>query len=144
MKDIFDLLGRMFLSVIFFFDAYETMTYITITKTKMTEYGIVWRQDLLLYLTIFLLILGGLMLLFGYRSKLGAFMLLLYLLPITFIIHSFWNDPDNIRRFQSILFMKNIAICGGLLSVIAHGSGKYSIKRLLASKKVPIGWKFFD
>lgn len=140
MKDILDVLGRMLLSVIFFFDAYETMTYITITKQKMTQYGLIWRQDLILYVTIFLLILGGLSLLLGYRVKLGAFMLLVYLLPITFIIHSFWNDPDNIRRFQSILFMKNIAICGGLLSLVANGSGKFSMKRILATTKVPSGW----
>ncbi len=103
----------------------------------MTDYGLTWNQDLLLFGAIFLLTLGGLMVLFGYRSTLGAIMLLLYWIPVTFIVHDFWNtDTNPDLRYHSILFMKNFAIIGGLLMLIGKGSGRYSIRRLFATTRV--------
>lgn len=137
MKHVLDLLGRIFIALIFLFEAYDSIWYSEENKAKMTEYGLTWRQDLLLYGAIFLLVVGGILLLIGYRVKLGALMLLAYWVPVTFIVHSFWNDPESIRRIQSILFMRNLGIVGGLLFVYVNGSGKYSIKRLFATSKVP-------
>lgn len=102
----------------------------------MTVNGLNWNQEMLLYGSIFLLILGGLMVLFGYRSTLGATLLLMYWVPVTFIVHDFWNYPKEELREQSILFMKNIAIIGGLLMLAGKGSGRYSIKKLLATTRV--------
>lgn len=102
----------------------------------MTEFGITQNQDILLYGAIFLLVAGGLMLLLGYRSTLGAILLICYWVPVTFIVHDFWTYPKDEMRLQSILFMKNIAITGGLLIVIANGSGRFSIKKLFATTKV--------
>jgi putative oxidoreductase len=138
MKHIFDLLGRLFLSFIFFYEAYDSIKYFKGTKEIMTSYGLTWRQDLLLYGAIFVLIVGGTMLLTGYRAKLGSFLLLLYWLPVTFIVHSFWNDaPGPEARMEGIHFMKNIAITGGLMMVFANGVGKYSVRRLFATFRVP-------
>ncbi|MCB0649980.1 MAG: DoxX family protein [Saprospiraceae bacterium] len=137
MKDIADLIGRVFLSFIFLFEAYDSIRYFQSTQEIMTSYGITWRQDLLLSGAIFVLITGGTLILMGYRSSLGALLLLLYWVPVTFIVHSFWNDPSDMVRFQSIQFMKNIAIIGGLLMVLVNGSGRYSIKRLFATSRVP-------
>ncbi len=136
MKDILDLIGRVLLSFIFIFDAYDSIFYFEKTKEKMTLYGLTWQQDLLLIGAIFLLLLGGTLILIGYRSKFGAFLLLLYWVPVTFIVHSFWNDPQDARRLQSLLFSKNLAIIGGLLMVFVNGSGRYSVKRLFATFKV--------
>ena len=103
----------------------------------MTEYGLSWNQDLLLFGAIFLLTMGGLMVLLGYRSTLGAIMLLLYWVPVTLIVHDFWNRTTNPDfRIQSILFMKNFAIIGGLLMLVGKGSGRYSIRRLFATTRV--------
>lgn len=137
MKDIIDLIGRVCLAFIFLYEAFDSIFYFKPTQAKMTEYGLTWNQDLLLYGAIFLLTVGGILVLIGYRSGLGATLLLLYWLPVTFIVHSFWNDPEPERRLEAILFMKNIAIAGGLLIVLVNGSGKFSIKRLFATAKVP-------
>ncbi len=137
MKDSIDLIARVFLAFIFFFEAYDSIRHFKATKEAMTSYGITWNQDILLSCCLFLLILGGILVLIGYRSKLGAIMLLIYFIPVTFILHSWWNDPGDIKRIQSILFMKNLAIMGGLLMVVVNGSGKYSVKRLFATTKVP-------
>lgn len=116
----------------------------------MTNFGLTWNQDLLLLGAIFVLVLGGILLLLGYRSGFGVVLLLMYWVPVTFIVHSFWNDPfdclvniscgdlqEPYRRIQGVLFMKNLAIIGGLLMVWVNGSGRFSIKRLFATTRVP-------
>ena len=137
MKAIMDLIGRMCISLIFFYEAYDSIMYAKATKQMMTDYGLVWRQDLLFYGAVVALVLGSILVLIGYRASLGAFLLLAYWIPVTLIVHSFWNDAPELRRMESIHFMKNIAIAGGLLSVLVNGSGKISIRRLFATFRVP-------
>ncbi len=136
MKDIIDLIGRILISFIFLYEAYDSIFYFKETKEVMTTYGIGGNQNLLLYGAIFLLVLGGTLVLIGYRSGLGAFLLVLYWIPVTFIVHSYWHYPPDEQRIQAILFTKNLAILGGLLMVWVNGSGKYSVKKLFATTKV--------
>lgn len=137
MKDIIDLVGRIMLSFIFIYEAIDSILYFKKTKEMMTAYGLNFQQDMLLIGAIFLLLLGGTLVLLGYRTTFGASLILLYWIPVTFIIHSFWNDVEPTRRMEAISFMKNIAIAGGLLIIMVHSSGKYSIKTLLANTRVP-------
>ena len=119
MRDTTDLIGRIFLSTIFIFEAIDSTLYFGKTQDKMTALGITWNQDFLLSGAIFLLAMGGLMVLLGYRSTLGAIMLLIYWVPVTFMVHDFWNCSTKADlRNESILFMNNIAIIGGLLMLI--------------------------
>jgi len=136
MKDIIDLIGRVFLSFIFLFEAYDSLVFFKATKAEMINYGITWQTETLLYLGIFILVFGGILVLLGYRSSFGATLLLLLWIPVTFVMYSWWNDPIEFRRDASIQFMKNLSIAGGLLVVVVNGSGKYSIKRLFATTKV--------
>lgn len=137
MKDIIDLLGRIFLSAMFLYEAYDSIYYFERTKSTMTEYGVTWHQDLLLVGAIFLLLAGGVMLLIGYRVTIASILLLIYYIPITFIVHSWWNAPVEVQREEAIFFMHDMAIAGGLMLLIGRGSGRYSIKRLLATTRVP-------
>jgi putative oxidoreductase len=137
MKDFADLIARCLLSFIFLYEAYDSIFYAKETKAKMAMYGLTWNPDFLFYSAVTLLILGGLMLLTGYRSSFGVVLLLIYWVPVTFIVHSFWNDPEPYKRMQAILFMKNLGITGGLLMVWVNGSGRYSIRRLFATTRVP-------
>jgi putative oxidoreductase len=137
MKNLLDLIGRILLSFIFLYDAFDSIFYIKATRETMISYGLTWRTDLLLYGGIFVLVLGGLMLLAGYRTRLAVILLLMYWVPVTLIAHSFWNYSEPERRIEAILFMKNLAITGSLLLVWANGTGKYSIKRLFATTRVP-------
>lgn len=137
MKGIINLLGRIFLSAMFLYEAYDSTYYFARTKRTMADYGITWNQDMLLSGAIFLLVVGGIMLLIGYRTTIASVFLLIYYIPITFIIHSWWNDPIEMQREGAIDFMQNMAIVGGLLLLISHGSGQYSVKRLFATTRVP-------
>ncbi|WP_020570775.1 DoxX family protein [Neolewinella persica] len=138
MKDIFDLLGRILLSFIFFFEAYDYFAYESLNKNAMKIYGLTWNQDFFLYGAIFLLFFGALTILLGYRMRLGAILLMVYWIPLTFIVHNFWVEESgsDLYRLQSIIFMKNLAIMGGLLITATHTSGKYRLRRLFATTNV--------
>jgi putative oxidoreductase len=131
MKDIFDLIGRILLSATFFLAAYQYIIEVDTIKISMVEHGISWQPVLLLRGAIFCLILGSLLMLLGYRAKLGAILLLAFMIPITIIFYTNnLSDP-----LQQTMLVKNIAIIGGLMMIFAHGSGKYSVRKLLASTK---------
>lgn len=137
MKDILDLLGRICISIIFFFEAYDKLWFQTTTKMTMTEYNITWHQNLLMWGGCLSLIFGAILILLGYRSGFGAILILAYWIPLTIILDKFWIYEDHeTRRNVSLHFMKNIAIIGGLLMVLVNGSGRYSIKRLLSTTRV--------
>ena len=85
------------------------------------------------------MILGATLILIGYRSGLGAFLILLYWIPLTFILDKFWEIPltdHETRRSVALHFMKNIAIAGGLLLLLVNGSARFSVKRLLSTTRV--------
>jgi putative oxidoreductase len=133
MKDTTDLIARIFISLIFLFEAYDSIFHFKEVKSIMTGYGVTWQQDFLLGVAIFLLVLGGILVLIGYRPGFGASLLLIYWIPLTFITHTWWNDPDITQRQESVDFMKNIAIIGALLLIVINGSGRFSVRRLFAT-----------
>ena len=105
-------------------------------KETMTAYGITWQQDTLIVGALIFLIMGGVMVLLGYRVGIACVLLILYYLPVTFIIHSFWDDPASVRHMQAMMFLKNMAIIGGLLILMANGSGSISLKSILATTRI--------
>ena len=137
MKDIADLLGRICISLIFVYEAIDTLLFYDNTKRTMLEYGLTWKQDFLLITVVCFLVVGAIMVLIGYYANIGAFLLLLYWLPFTLIVYSFWNDPLPHQRVNALYFMRNMAVCGGLLLLIANGAGKYSVKRLIHVMRLP-------
>lgn len=136
MKDITDLIGRLCLSAIFFFEAIDTSTSRVATYALMSRYGFTWQQDFLYNAAIFALVLGAILITIGYRTGFGATLILIYWLPITFTVYSFWMASEAHRNFELMMFMKNIAIAGGLLILAVNGAGKFSIKRLLATTRI--------
>ena len=137
MKDVADLLARIFVSLIFFYEAFDSVVFFNSTKETMSAYGVHWQQDILLGGVIFLLIIGSILVLLGYYSRVGAWMILLYWIPFTMIVYSFWNDPIEIRRLHSLYFMRNMGVTAALLLIIVNGSGKLSIRRMLHVLRLP-------
>jgi len=79
---------------------------------------------LLLYASALVEIVGGLSLLLGYKTRWGAILLALYLIPVTYLFHDFWNVAEaEAMKEQMIHFFSNLAIFGGLLYVICCGAG---------------------
>lgn len=137
MKNTTDLLARILIAIMFYYEAFDSFLLFNKTQETMIAYGITWKPAILLSFTIIILIIGATFVLIGYNSRFGAFLLLLYLVPTTFIIYSFWNDPAAVRRIQLINFMKNLAIIGGLLLLMINKPKKYSIKSLIYILRLP-------
>ena len=71
---------------------------------------------------------GGLSILLGYRAKLGAWLLVLFLIPVTLMMHKFWLVQDPMMaQIQMILFMKNVSMLGGALLISQFGAGPFSL-----------------
>lgn len=67
-----------------------------------------------------LLAIAGVTLLLGWRPKLGVAALVLFFVPVTFIMHAFWKETDAMARMsQTINFMKNVALLGSGLMFLA-------------------------
>ncbi|MGA9445539.1 MAG: DoxX family protein [Candidatus Sulfotelmatobacter sp.] len=71
---------------------------------------------------------GGLSVLLGYRAKLGAWLIVLFLVGVTPMMHKFWAVTDPmIQQMQMIMFMKNVSMLGGALLISQLGSGPWSL-----------------
>jgi putative oxidoreductase len=76
-------------------------------------------------------LLGGLSVLLGFYGRVGAVLLILFLIPTTLIFHNFWAADAAMQQNQMQHFMKNVAIMGGLFVVAALGTDGFSIDRWL-------------
>jgi putative oxidoreductase len=73
-------------------------------------------------------IAGGLLILLGYRAKLGAWLIVLFLVPVSLMMHKFWTVTDPMMaQIQMILFMKNVSMLGGALLITQFGAGPFSL-----------------
>ena len=71
--------------------------------------------------------LGGLSILLGYRARLGAWLIALFLVAVT-PLHNFWAVSDPMmHQLQMALFMKNVVMLGGALLITQFGSGPASL-----------------
>ena len=120
-------LGRVFYSLIFILASFNHFTQGAI---KYAAHEGVPMADILVPFSGVLALLGGFSVLLGYKARLGAFFLILFLLPVTFMMHAFWNISDPIvASIQQIMFMKNLSILGGALLITYWGSGPFSVDK---------------
>lgn len=76
-----------------------------------------------------LAISGALFVCFGFHAKWGAWMLVLFLVPVTLGMHQFWEIADaGQRHIQLSMFMKNVSMLGGALLLARNGSGAFSLR----------------
>jgi putative oxidoreductase len=75
-----------------------------------------------------LLLAGGLSIVLGYKARIGAWMLVAFLIPVTFYMHDFWNISDTMMRMtQMSMFMKNISLLGASFLITYFGAGPLSM-----------------
>jgi putative oxidoreductase len=65
----------------------------------------------------------------GWKARWAAAALFIFVLVVSVVFHAFWAVEASQVRLQNILFMKNIAIMGGLLYIMVHGSGPMSVDK---------------
>ena len=71
-------------------------------------------------------VFGGLSIALGYKARVGAWVLIIFMIPTTLIFHTNFAD-----QMQFIQFMKNLAMTGGLIYVAAYGPGEVSLDQLM-------------
>jgi len=76
----------------------------------------------------------GLAILAGFKTRFAAWLLFLYLLPVSYFFHNFWAVQGQEQQMQMVNFLKNMAIMGGLLVLSVNGAGAYSVDGKLAKK----------
>ena len=86
--------------------------------------------ELMTVLAIIFELGGGLMILLGYHTAWAARALILFTLVATFAFHFNFSDP-----MQAAMFMKNLAIVGGLILLCSHGAGTCSVDAKCCKKK---------
>lgn len=72
-------------------------------------------------------IAGGMALIVGAGTRIAALALALFTLAASFFFHAYWAVPADQQMVQQLLFNKNIAVAGGLLTVLAWGPGAWSL-----------------
>lgn len=78
-------------------------------------------------LTAALEIVAGLALAVGFKARWAALALALFTLLASVIFHNFWGAPADQAYTQQLMFMKNLAVAGGLLLVFSFGAGPASL-----------------
>jgi putative oxidoreductase len=73
-------------------------------------------------------IVGSLSIIIRYRAQVGAWLLVLFLLPVTFMMHDYWKVTDEMQRqVQMVIFFKNLGLLGGVLLLAYYGAGPISL-----------------
>jgi len=122
-KNVISLGSRVLLSAIFLKAGVDKILHPVATQQYMAAHGM-HLTGLFLLAAIAVELAGGLSVLLGYKTRWGAIALAIFLIPATLIFHT--NFADQI---QTIMFMKNLAILGGLLMLIQYGPGRITLVR---------------
>jgi putative oxidoreductase len=81
---------------------------------------------------------GGLSVLLGYHARIGAALLVLFLVPVTLAMHKFWTVADPMmHQMQMVMFMKNLGLLGGALLIGHFGAGPLSLDARRARNASP-------
>jgi putative oxidoreductase len=123
------LLGRALICGIFLFSAYGQGAEFAQNVSHVAGAGMPIPK-LAIITSIAIQAICGLAILTGLRIRIAAWVLFVFLIPTTIVLHKFWGLPSP--HLQEIQFCKNMAIMGGLLFVTQLNAGAYSIDALLA------------
>ncbi len=121
MQRYLPLIGRILLGLLFVMSGVNKITGFEGTQQYMASYGMPMTAVLLVG-AILVEVLGGLSVIVGVLPRLGAASLVLFLIPATLIFHTNFAEQT-----QVIMFLKNLSIMGGLLLILAYGSGPLSL-----------------
>ncbi len=113
------LIGRILISVIFIMSGIDKISNLEMNQGYMASMGV---APVLIFPAIAVELLGGIAVVVGFYTRIAAFLLAGFTLLSGLLFHFIPSDP-----MQMISFMKNVAITGGFLFLIAHGAGAWSV-----------------
>jgi putative oxidoreductase len=140
-QGIMTVAGRVLLALIFLMSAAgNKIPQFSNVVQIMESQGVPIPQVMLVGAIVFLLA-GSLSIILGFKARIGAALLLTFLLLATYFFHDFWTWPEDamwvlstssdvkmpVQQIEMISFMKNLALMGAMLFIIANGSGPMSL-----------------
>ena len=120
------LVGRILLALIFLISGYGKIGGFSGTAGYMASKGIPFAE-VALAITIVIELVGGIMLIVGWKARWAALAIFLWLIPVTLMFHNFWAVDAAQYQNQFNHFLKNVTIMGGMLYVMAFGAGPLSV-----------------
>tara|TARA_B100000686_G_C16578801_1_gene856965 strand:+ start:535 stop:918 length:384 start_codon:yes stop_codon:yes gene_type:complete len=124
---IIEFFGRLLLSTLFLIEGFGKISMQEDVIMYMEDYGV---PGILFLPATVLEILFPLFLIIGYKTKWAAAVMALFTFTVAIIFHS-----DFSEGMQMIFFLKDIAIAGGFMIIIAYGPGKISLDHYFKSKQ---------
>ena len=134
-QGIVAVLGRVLLCTIFLLSAVGMkIPKFSDTADMMAHHGIPMAKFMLVGAIVFELA-GTLSVVLGYKPRIGATLLLIFLVLATYYFHDFWDktDPKEVEQ-QMTHFLKNLGLMGAMLLIIANGTGPMSLDERFAKK----------
>jgi putative oxidoreductase len=134
LQGIITVIARVLLCVIFLMSSLgnKIPNFSGVAKYMASE-GVPAPQIMLAGAIVFLIV-GSLSVVLGFKARIGAGLLLIFLVLATYFFHDFWTMEGEAVQQQMIQFMKNLSIMGALLFIIANGSGPMSLDNKLAGR----------
>ena len=126
---IVEVFGRIFISALFLIEAVRKFFNPDMSMIYMSDHGV---PEFLFYPSIAFEIIIPLLLIAGYKTRITASLLAVFVLTVTLIFHSHHIVDDSM---QLTIFLKNLAIIGGLLLIISNKPQICSVDYYLESKK---------
>jgi putative oxidoreductase len=119
------LIGRIFFSIIFLLAVINHFSRESIAYADSQN---VPFASVIVPLSGILAAIGGLSIVLGYKAKMGAWLIVISLVPVTLMMHNFWAISDPMmRQMQMTMFLKNLSMLGGALLITYFGAGPLSI-----------------
>ena len=128
-KGAASLVGRILLVLIFVQSGVGKIANFAGTAQYMAGHGMPMASFFLLG-AIFLELAGSLSVILGYYARLGALLLIIFLIPTTLIFHTNFAEQG-----QMIHLMKNISMLGGCFLLLGEGPGRLSLDQRLRGKR---------
>lgn len=118
------LIGRILFSAIFITKSFE---HFSPDKIAWAAKEGVPYASILVPIAGVVALIGGLSILFGYKARFGAWLLVIFLIPTTIAMHKFWNAESVFAiTMHQYCFMKNVSMLGAALLVAYFGAGPLS------------------
>ncbi len=135
-QDIGTVLSRIMIATIFLMSAVgNKIPNFNNVAGYMTSEGVPMSQVMLVGAIVFL-IAGSLSIIVGFKARIGAALLLVFLVLATYFFHDFWTfENAQAKQDQMIQFMKNLALMGTMVFLMTNGSGRMSLDNILFTKE---------
>jgi putative oxidoreductase len=122
----FVLVGRVLLALMFLLAGIGKFAGLEGTAGYIASKGLPAPQ-LLAIATAALEVVAAVLLIVGWQARWAALALAVFTLVASVIFHNYWAMPAEQKMMQQLMFMKNIAVVGGLLAIFAFGAGAWSL-----------------